>query len=398
MSAGIQFISGNEAVATAVALARPQVIAVYPITPQTTIVEKLAQWHADGKLSCEFLHMESEHSALSASMGASALGTRTFTATSSQGLLYMCECLHYAAGGRFPIVMVNANRSVALPWNIYGDQRDSLSMLDCGWIQLYAEDAQEALDLTLQAFRLAEDAEVLMPVMLNVDGFSLTHTYEPVDIPLESEVAQFLPALILPFRMDLDQPVSLGFSAGPRFNTGFVLKRHDALLRAQDALVKIDQEFSKVFGRERGGAVECWKCGDAEVILLTLGSVSGVCRDIVDSLRKEGLKVGLVRLRMIRPFPDESLRKALLGARTVAVLEKNISAGFEGTLCSQVRAALQPLGGASPQLHGYTGGLGGRDISATEIRKIFIEALNPDVSVVSNNQVHWVDPGVEHES
>jgi pyruvate ferredoxin oxidoreductase alpha subunit len=394
---GLQFISGNEAVAAAVALASPAVIAVYPITPQTTIVEKLAEWHADGHLPCQFLHMESEHSALSAAMGASALGSRAFTATSSQGLLYMCECLHYAAGGRFPIVMVNANRSVALPWNIYGDQRDIFSQLDCGWIQLFAEDAQEALDLALQAFRLAEHPEVLQPVMLNVDGFSLTHTYEPVDVPAAETVRAFLPALSLPFRMDLENPRSLGFSAGPAHNAGFLWTRHQAQRQAEQVFDAIDADFGRQFGRARGGALECWKTGDAEVLLVTLGSISGLARDVVDTLRAEGCKVGLVRLRMVRPFPDTALRKALLGARVVAVLEKNLSVGFEGTLCSQVRAALQPLGGASPHILGYSGGLGGRDISAHDLRDIFQAALHAQWADFQNNDVHWVDPGVEHD-
>src|ERR1019366_1617191 len=197
-SGQVKFLSGNEAVAWGARLARPQVIAAYPITPQTTVIERLADWVADGSLACEFLHVESEHSALSACMGASALGARTVTATSSQGLLYMAECLSYASGGRFPIVMMNANRALALPWNIYGDQQDSLALLSSGWIQIYIEDAQEALDMTLQAFSIAEHGNVLTPVMLNLDGFVLTHTYEPVVVPTQEDVDAFLPGFNTP--------------------------------------------------------------------------------------------------------------------------------------------------------------------------------------------------------
>ena len=213
------FMSGNEAVAWGARLARPHVIAAYPITPQTVVIERLAEWVAEGKLDTEFLHVESEHSALSACMGASALGARTFTATSSQGLLYMAECLQYASGGRFPIVMMNANRALALPWNIYGDQQDSLAVLSSGWIQIYIEDAQEALDMTIQGFAIAEHAEVLTPVMLNLDGFVLTHTYEPVDVPAPADVDAFLPPFRTPSKMSLEAPTSMGFTAGPAHYT-----------------------------------------------------------------------------------------------------------------------------------------------------------------------------------
>ncbi|MGC4063781.1 MAG: transketolase C-terminal domain-containing protein [Polyangiaceae bacterium] len=364
-----QFMSGNDAIATAVALARPAVIASYPITPQTTIVERLAEWHAAGRLESEFLDVESEHSALSAVMGASALGVRTFTATSSQGLLYMAECLHYAAGGRFPIVLANANRSLALPWSIYGDQRDSLSLLDCGWIQLYAEDAQEALDLTLQAFRLAEHPDVLTPVMLNVDGFSVTHTFESVAVPGQRDVDAFLPPLRLPFRMNLTSPQSLGFSAGPRHNAAFVRARHEAQLRALGVLQQVDGEYSERFGRSWGGAIDGFFLDGAERILVTLGSISGLVRDVVQRLRNEGHPVGVLRLRMLRPFPVQALRVALSGAHAVGVLEKNVSVGFEGTVASQVRSALADAPG-SPVVRSFVGGLGGRSIDVGDIERI----------------------------
>jgi pyruvate ferredoxin oxidoreductase alpha subunit len=392
MKTGTQFLSGNDAAATGVALARPQVIPIYPITPQTTLVERLAEWHAQGTFRCELLHVESEHSALSAAMGASALGARTFTATSSQGLLYMCECLHYAAGGRFPIVMVNANRAVALPWNIYGDQRDALSQLESGWIQLYAADAQEALDLTLQAFYLAEHKDVVTPVMLNVDGFSLTHTYESVQVPSQEAVDDFLPPFIPAFKMDLESPLSLGFSAGPRDNTAFKIAQHRAVLASEKVFEAIDKRFGEVFGRTRGGAVEAWGVEGADVVVVTLGSLGGILRETVEGLRAEGKKVGLVRLRMLRPFPAEALRGCLRFVRKVGVLEKNVSVGFEGTVCTQVRAALQPLRASSPTVKSLTGGLGGRDLSVEVLRGVF-ESLEKDEKP-ERNEVGWVDPGV----
>ena len=215
------FISGDEAVAVGARLARPHVISAYPITPQTIVVERLSEMVEDGSLKAEYIHVESEHSAMSAAMGASAVGARTFTATSSQGLLYMAEGMHYASGGRMPIVMMNANRSVALPWSIFGDHRDSLSMLDSGWIQVYVEDAQEALDMTIQAYLIAEDAAVLTPFMVNLDGFILTHTYEIVDIPEQEKVDSFLPAFETPNKMSLEKPKSMGFSTSPADNAGF---------------------------------------------------------------------------------------------------------------------------------------------------------------------------------
>ena len=228
-----KFLSGNEAFAEGVRLARPQVISAYPITPQTTVVEALASMVEDGSLACEYLHVESEHTALSAAIGASATGARTFTATSSQGLLYMAECLTYASGGRFPIVMMNANRALALPWNIYGDQRDSLSLLDHGWIQVYAENNQEALDLALMAYAVAEDPRVSLPVMVNVDGFALTHTYESVEVPTADEADAFLPPYRTANKFDFENPVNIGYSAGPDFNRYYQYWHHRDMLAAE---------------------------------------------------------------------------------------------------------------------------------------------------------------------
>ena len=375
-----QFLSGNEAFAYGVRLAKPQVISAYPITPQTIVVEKLSEFVEDGSLKAEFIHVESEHSALSCAMGASSVGARAFTATSSQGLLYMAECLPYAAGGRFPIVMMNANRSTALPWNIYGDQRDSLSQLDSGWIQAYAENAQEALDLALMSFYIAEHKKVSTPFMANLDGFVLTHTYEVVDVPTQEQADEFLPSFETENKMSLDHPKNLGFSAGPDTNTFFKYKEHTGLLNVREVVKEAESRFESIFGRHYTGLTESYRTEDADYILITLGSIAGLAREIVDKLREQGEKVGLLRIRYMRPFPNEEIAKAVSNAKAIAVLEKDISFGNEGTVYTNVNSALQKSGINIPTSN-YIGGLGGKNISPQEIENIFEELKQEKTSV-----------------
>ena len=367
-----QFLSGNEAFAYGVRLARPHVISAYPITPQTIVVEKLSEFVEDGSLKSEFIHVESEHSALSCAIGASSVGARAFTATSSQGLLYMAECLPYAAGGRFPVVMMNANRSTALPWNIYGDQRDSLSQLDSGWIQAYAENAQEALDLALMSFYIAEHKKVSTPFMANLDGFVLTHTYEVVDVPTAEQADEFLPPFETDNKMSLSEPKNLGFSAGPDTNTFFKYKEHTGLLNVKEVVAEAESRFESIFGRHYSGLTESYKTDDADYIMITLGSISGLVREIVDKLREQGEKVGLLRIRYMRPFPNEEIAQAVKNAKSVAVLEKDISFGNEGTVYTNVNSALQKSVISVPTSN-YIGGLGGKNISPQEIETIFEE-------------------------
>lgn len=374
------FLSGNEAFAYGIRLARPQVISAYPITPQTIVVEKLSEMVEDGSLKSEFIHVESEHSALSCAIGASSVGARTFTATSSQGLLYMTECLTYASGGRFPIVMMNANRSTALPWNIYGDQRDSISQLDCGWIQAYAENAQEALDLALMSYYIAEHKDVSTPFMANLDGFVLTHTYEVVDVPTESQADAFLPKYETENKMDLENPRNLAFSAGPDHNMAFKFKEHQGLLNVKKVVAEAEDKFADIFGRRYTGLTESYRTEDADYILITLGSIAGLVKEIVDKLRAEGKKVGLLRLRYIRPFPNEEIADAVKNAKAVAVLEKDISFGNEGTIFTNVNSALHKANISVPSSN-YIGGLGGRNISAEEIETIFEELTNEKAEV-----------------
>lgn len=390
------FLSGNEAVAEGVRLVSPHVIAAYPITPQTVVVERLAEMVEDGSLKSEFLHVESEHSALSACMGASSIGARTFTATSSQGLLYMAECLHYASGGRFPIVMMNANRSVALPWNIYGDHRDSLSLLDSGWIQIYVEDAQESLDMLIQSYAIAENLKVLTPVMLNLDGFILTHTYELVDIPDKELVDKFLPPFDTPYKMDLNNPKNMGFTSGPADNTEFKYQQHKAALDAKEVIKEVDQSFKKVFGRSYGGLVEAYRCEDAEYILISLGSTTGTCRVVVDSLREEGWKVGVLKIRFMRPFPEDEIITLTKNAKAIGVIDRDISFGYEGTVFTNVNSALAKANSSVVKLN-FIAGLGGRDISKEDIEEAFND-LREAAGGKSKERVKFLSLGVDiHE-
>lgn len=366
-----RFLSGDEAFAEGVRLARPQVISAYPITPQTVVVERLSEMVEDGSLAAEYVHVESEHSALSCAIGASATGARTFTATSSQGLLYMAECLTYAAGGRFPIVMMNANRATALPWNIYGDQRDSLALLDHGWIQVYAEDNQEALDLALMAYAVAENPAVATPVMVNLDGFALTHTYETVDVPEPAEADAFLP----PYepagnRFDFEHPVNIGFSAGPEYNRYFKYWEHRDMLDAPAVVTRVEQRFAEVFGRQYPGMIETLDCDDADVILVTLGSAAGLVRSVVWQLRDQGVRAGMLRIRYLRPMPSALIAEALRGAKAVGVLEKDVSFGAEGTVFTNVNSALQQAAVGVPT-YDFVGGLGGDDISEAQVRGMY---------------------------
>ena len=369
------FICGDDAVAEGVRLARPHVISAYPITPQTITVERLSEMVEDGSLQAEYMHVESEHSAMACAIGVSSVGARAFTATSSQGLLYMAECLPYASGARLPIVMMNANRALATPWNIYGDQMDSMFLINSGWIQIYVEDAQEALDMMIQAYKMAEHPAVMIPVMVNLDGFVLTHTYELVDIPDQEQVDQFLPPLnMTEQKMDVDDPKSLCISAGNSHNMEFKIKQEQDLQAATSVIEAVDQEFYEAFGRKYDGMLSAYHCKDADVILITLGSVTGTARVVVDQMRTEGHKVGLLKLRYLRPFPAIQIAHALANAKAIGVVDKNISFGFEGTVFTNVNSALHGAGQTQKTLN-FIGGLGGRDITKENIREMYTSLL-----------------------
>ncbi len=387
------FISGDEAVAQGVRLSRPHVVAAYPITPQTITVERLAEMAESGEMEGEYMHVESEHSAISATMGASSVGARTFTASSSQGLLYMAEGLHYCSGGRWPVVMMNANRSVALPWSIYGDQRDSLSLLDCGWIQVYVEDAQEALDMIIQAYKIAEHKDVLTPMMVNLDGFILTHTYELVDIPEQKMVDEFLPPFQTPNKMSFEEPKNLGFSSKPDDNTEFKYQQNEAMFKAIDVIRDVDQEFAEKFGRKYHDMVEEYRCEDAEVVLVALGSVCGTIRVVVDKMRAEGKKVGLLKIRYMRPFPETEVKDLAKRVNAIGVIDKDISFGYEGTVYTNVNSAISKIDKYVYKSN-FVGGLGGRDITKDEIEEMF-NKLFSGVENKSEEKVEFFSLNVE---
>ncbi len=355
---------GSRAVAEAVRLCDVKVVAAYPITPQTHIVEDIAEMVANGELDAEYIMVESEHSAMSACIGASATGARSFTATASQGLALMHEVLWIASGLRLPIVMVNANRALSAPINIWNDQSDSIAERDSGWIQIYVETAQEALDSVIQAYRIAEDAEVLLPAMVCMDGFVLTHTVEPVEVPDREQVREYLPELRMPHTLDPENPVTMGSLGDPNYYMECRKQQELAMERALEVARRADEEFRRVFGRGYG-VVEEYNMEDAEVVLVTMGSVAGTIKDTIDMLGDES--VGLLRLRLFRPFPKEAVRRALANAKVVNVIEKDVSIGMgEGALMTELKSVLY---GSDIKVLGTVAGLGGRDITTEHIRQ-----------------------------
>jgi len=362
-------IEGSRAIAEAVALCRPQVICAYPITPQTHIVEGLAEMVKTGALGrCEFINVESEFAALSVALGASAAGARAYTATASQGLLYMAEVVYNVAGLGFPIVMTVGNRAIGAPINIWNDHSDAMALRDSGWIQLFAADNQEAADLHLQAFRLAE--ELSCPVMVCVDGFVLTHAFERVDIPSQAEVDAFLPPYVPAQVLDPAAPVTIGALVGPEAFTEVRVLAHHRQVRALERIEALGREFQARFGRPAGGLVRPYRTEGADTILVALGSVNGTIQDVVDERRTAGEAVGALDVCTFRPFPFAAVRSQLAGARRVIVIEKNLVLGGEGVLAGDVRGA---LGGAVP-VHSVIAGLGGRAITRASLHRMLDRA------------------------
>ena len=364
-------LEGSAAVAETVGLCRPEVVCAYPISPQTHIVEGLSDLVREGRLgSCEYVTVESEFAALSVCIGASATGARTYTATASQGLLYMAEALYNASGLGLPIVMTVANRAIGAPINIWNDHSDAMSQRDCGWIQLYAEDNQEAADLHVQAFSLAE--RLSLPVMVCMDGFVLTHAYERVDLPTAEQVDAFLPPFEPRQVLDPADPVTIGAMVGPEAFAEVKYLAHAKQMQALDAIPEVAAEFELAFGRPSGGLVRGYRAEDAETIVIGLGSVLGTIEDTVDELREEGVKIGALAIKSFRPFPLEEVRAALAGAKRVVVLEKALAVGIGGIVSANVRMALSGI-----DLHGYTviAGLGGRPITRRSLRALFEQAI-----------------------
>ncbi len=369
-----KFITGNSAVAAAVKLARVGVIAVYPITPQTPIVEKLATFVSTGELNSEYIRVESEHSALSACLGACMVGVRPFTATSSQGLAYMSEILAYASGGRYPLVLANVNRSMSPPWSIWGEHQDAIQQRDTGCIQLYVETAQEALDTTIQAFKIAENPNVFTPVMLCLDGFHVSHAEELVEIPDQNNVDRFLPPFQTSALLDPDEPMTLAAGASGRQYMAWRFQQHQAIQAAKEVIQEVDKEFEDIFGRDYGGLVDAYKCEDADCVIVIMGSFAGVARDTADMLRPNGIKTGVLKIRSFRPFPNQLISDYLSSAKSVVVIDRDLSYGNEGALCTEVRGALYGLD-HSPTITNYIAGLGGADVTIQDIQKVVQGAI-----------------------
>jgi pyruvate ferredoxin oxidoreductase alpha subunit len=374
-------VEGSVGIAEAVKNCEPKVIGAYPITPQTHIVEALARMAASGELDTQFINAESEHSAISITEGACAGGVRTFTASSSQGLLLMHEVLFNASGMRLPLVMVVANRAVGAPLNIWNDHQDSIAQRDCGWIQLYCENNQEAIDTVIQAFKIAESA--FIPVMVCVDGFYLTHTVEPLEIPEKKEVSKFLPKFKPKMVLNPKKPISIGVYAFPQHYQDFREDLQKDMLDSKKKIVEVDKEFGKHFGRTHGGLVEEYKTRGAKYIFLSMGSVIGNAKEVVDELRKKGEKVGAVRIRSFRPFPESEIKKTLEGKKAVAVFEKSISVGGAPPIFTEINSLL-PEVKRKPVLSSFVGGLGGKDVTTKDIKKIFnkIKKGKPHVGFV----------------
>ena len=361
-----QVITGNHTVSYGAKLARVEVIAAYPITPQTEVVEKLSSIVADGQLKAKFIKVESEHSAMAACIGAAACGSRSFTATSSQGLALMHEMLHWAANARLPVVMANINRAMAPPWSIWADQTDSLSQRDTGWLQFYCESNQEILDTTIQAFKVCE--QVSLPGMINLDAFFLSHTSEVVDIPQQKLVDKFLPKFEPKYKLDPKSPHTFGGLLKPDRYYEFRYKIQQAMEQARGLIHQVGEEFAEKFGRSYG-LVERYRCGDAEILLVVSGTIASTAKVAVDLLRRKGKKAGLVRVRVFRPFPAQELREVVKEAKMVAVIDRNISFGSEGIFFSEVKSALYNEK-KRPPIYGFIAGLGGRDVLIEDIEKM----------------------------
>ncbi len=359
-------ITGNHAVSYGVKVSRVEVIAAYPITPQTQVVELLSEFCASGELNAKFIKVESEHSAMAACIGASIAGARAFTATSAQGLALMHELLHWAAGGRLPIVMADINRAMAPGWSVWTDQNDTLSQRDTGWMQIYCESNQEVFDSVIQGYKIAE--KVSIPLMLVLDAFVLSHTSEPVDIPEQSKVDAYLPPYSPEIKIDINNPRAFGGLLSPDhyFELRYLLQKD--MERAVKVAKEVDEEFYEIFGRKYG-VVEPYKCDDAKTIIVVSSTLTGTARTVIDELRKRGKKVGLLKIRFFRPFPFDDVKSILLSAKKVAVIDRNISYGAGGIFFQEIKSALYNEKNRPP-IFGYITGLGGRDVTPEIISEI----------------------------
>jgi len=365
-------MTGNYGIAYGAALSRVELISAYPITPQTSIVEKLSEMVETGSLKAKFVRVESEHSALAACVGGASAGARCFTATSSHGLLYMNEMVFWAGYARLPMVMAVITRSLGPPWGIWSEHTDLLAQRDTGWISMLAQTNQEALDSVIQAYMITEDPDVLLPVMIGLDAFIVSHTAVPVDVPDQDSVDAFLPKNRVPgFLLDFDEPKTMGNMTYPEWNMEFRYEMEAAMKAAQRKIVEVDRKFGDAFGRSYGGLVELYRMEDAKYAVVVAGAHAGEAKDAVDELRSEGIDAGVARVRFLRPFPKDALREALGGMKGVAVVDRDLSPGLGGIIRAELSSALYGMK-RPPQVRGFIAGLGGRDISVDDIKEAIV--------------------------
>jgi pyruvate/2-oxoacid:ferredoxin oxidoreductase alpha subunit len=369
-----QLLAGNYAVAEAVRLARVQLVAAYPITPQTPIYEKLSDMENEGRLPGIMMRTESEHSAMAACIAASLTGVRTFTATASQGLALMHEMLHFASGNRVPIVMCNVNRVISAPWAFGSDQSDTLSQRDTGWMQFYCEDAQEAFDTVIQAYKIAE--QVLFPIIVAIDGFFTSHFIEPIDIPDQAAIDAFLPPFSIPTRFNIEDPAYVTNVVNGEQYMGYRQRSFDDMEKARSVVTQVNKEYQEIMGRGYG-VIEATQTEDAEIVLVTSGAMTSTARVAIDSLRAKGYKAGLLKMKAFRPFPAQEVREALKNVPKVAVLDRNISIGKEGIWCQELKSALYSMK-TRPDIAGFIAGICGADVSPEMIEDIVVRALTEE--------------------
>jgi 2-oxoisovalerate ferredoxin oxidoreductase alpha subunit len=382
--------TANHIAGYAAKAARVKVIAAYPITPQTTVVEKIADFVESGEMNAEYIRVESEHSAMVALIGAAAAGVRTFTATSAHGLALMHEALHWASGSRLPIVMTVSNRAMGAPWSIWPDFSDSLSQRDTGWMQFYCADNQEVFDTIIQAYKLCEDEQVFLPAMVCLEGFILSHTYMPVKIPEQEKIDDFLPPYKSGWLLDTNNPLSHSNLVSPEWYMEFRYMIQEAMENAKRLIPQIDREYGKIFGFKHGGLIEKYQCEDADLIILTMGTMGGEAKITVNNLRREGLKVGSARVRVFRPFPTEEIVKLAEQAQMFTSIDRHISFGMEGFLATEIKASLFNQKDR-PLVAGFIAGLGGRDVTFKTIEKIAKKSLKTMRSGKVEKETEWVD-------
>jgi 2-oxoisovalerate ferredoxin oxidoreductase alpha subunit len=382
--------TANHIAGYAAKAARVKVVAAYPITPQTTVVEKIADFVESGQMDAEYIRVESEHSAMVACIGAAAAGVRTFTATSSHGLALMHEALHWASGSRLPIVMAVVNRAMGAPWSIWPDFSDSLSQRDTGWMQFYCADNQEVFDTIIQAYKLCENEQVFLPAMICLEGFILSHTTAPANIPNQEEVDAFLPAYKSGWMLDVDRPYSHANLVSPEYYMEFRYMIQEAMENAKQLIPKVDKEYGKQFGREYGGMIEKYKCDGADLVMLTMGTMGSEARLTVDKLRNEGYKVGSARVRVYRPYPVEEILKLAKNVQMISTIDRHISFGMEGFLGSETKAALFNEKDR-PMIASFIAGLGGRDVTADSIERMAQKSLKSMREGKLEKTTEWFD-------